>query len=122
MFQFLKLKFTMRFNKMMLVAAMLLPGSVVFAQQKDSTVSKQLEEVIVTANKREENIIKVNTSITSLSSKKIEDTRTWGLSGLSALVPNYITRNWVFRSSRSRRSVVSRYSVKTLRSPPILMM
>ncbi len=79
----------MRFNKMMLVAAMLLPGSVVFAQQKDSTVSKQLEEVIVTANKREENIIKVNTSITSLSSKKIEDTRTWGLSGLSALVPNY---------------------------------
>ncbi len=67
----------MRFNKMMLVAAILLPGSVVFAQEKDSTVSKQLEEVIVTANKREENIIKVNTSITSLSSKKIEDTRTW---------------------------------------------
>ena len=56
---------------------------------KDTTLSKQLEEVIVTANKREENIIKVNTSITSLSAKKIEETRTWGLSGLSALVPNY---------------------------------
>lgn len=79
----------MRFNKMMLVAALLLTSSVVFAQQKDSTISKQLEEVIVTANKREENIVKVNTSITSLSSKKTEDTRTWGLSGLSALVPNY---------------------------------
>jgi iron complex outermembrane receptor protein len=51
--------------------------------------SKQLEEVIVTANKREENILKVNTSITSLSAKKVEDTRTWGLSGLSAIVPNY---------------------------------
>ena len=56
---------------------------------KDTAKSKQLEDVIVTANKREENIIKVNTSITSLSAKKIEETRTWGLSGLSALVPNY---------------------------------
>lgn len=55
----------------------------------DSVQVNKLEDVIVTANKREENIIKVNTSITSLSSKKIEDTRTWGLSGLSALVPNY---------------------------------
>jgi iron complex outermembrane recepter protein len=55
----------------------------------DTVQSNKLEDVIVTANKREENIIKVNTSITSLSSKKIEDTRTWGLSGLSALVPNY---------------------------------
>jgi len=55
----------------------------------DTVLSNKLEDVIVTANKREESIIKVNTSITSLSSKKIEDTRTWGLSGLSALVPNY---------------------------------
>ena len=51
--------------------------------------SQQLGEVVVTANKREEDIIRVPTSITSLSGKKIEDTRTWGLSGLSALVPNY---------------------------------
>ena len=55
----------------------------------DTVRLNKLEDVIVTANKREESIIKVNTSITSLSSKKIEDTRTWGLSGLSALVPNY---------------------------------
>ena len=65
-----------------------------FSQEKtvtenDTIQSKKLENVIVTANKREENIIKVNTSITSLSAKKIEETRTWGLSGLSALVPNY---------------------------------
>ena len=39
---------------------------------KDTAKSKQLEDVIVTANKREENIIKVNTSITSLSAKKIK--------------------------------------------------
>jgi iron complex outermembrane receptor protein len=49
----------------------------------------QLSEVVVTANKREDNILKVPASITSLSAKKIEDTRTWGLGGLTALVPNY---------------------------------
>lgn len=51
--------------------------------------TQTLGEVVVTANKREEDIVKVATSITSLSAKKIEDTRTWGLSGLTALVPNY---------------------------------
>lgn len=51
--------------------------------------SQTLGDVIVTANKREEDIIKVPTSITSISAKKIEDTRTWGLGGLTALVPNY---------------------------------
>ena len=68
----------------------LLTSSAVYSQTTiDTTKTKQLEEVIVTANKREESIIKVNTSVTSLSSKKLEDTRTWGLSGLTALVPNY---------------------------------
>ena len=51
--------------------------------------TQTLNEVIVTANKREEDIVKVSTSITSLSTKKIEDTRTWSLAGLTALVPNY---------------------------------
>ena len=51
--------------------------------------NQQLGEVVVTANKREEDILKVATSITSLSAKKIEDTRTWGLKDLTALVPNY---------------------------------
>jgi iron complex outermembrane receptor protein len=51
--------------------------------------TQTLSEVVVTANKREEDILNVPTSITSLSAKKLEDTRTWGLSGLSALVPNY---------------------------------
>lgn len=51
--------------------------------------TQTLGEVVVTANKREEDIVKVSTSITSLSAKQIEDTRTWGLSGLTALVPNY---------------------------------
>ena len=51
--------------------------------------SRQLSESVVTANKREEDILNVATSITSLSAKKIEDNRIWGLGDLAALVPNY---------------------------------
>lgn len=51
--------------------------------------NRQLSEAVVTANKREEDIINVSTSITSLSAKKIEDNRIWGLGDLAALVPNY---------------------------------
>lgn len=51
--------------------------------------NQQLGEVIVTASKREEDILKVPASITTLTSKKVEDTRTWGLKDLTALVPNY---------------------------------
>ena len=80
----------MNFKRIITAIGILLSGYVVYAQTIiDTTKTKQLEPVTVTANKREESIIKVNTSITSLSAKKLEDTRTWGLSGLSALVPNY---------------------------------
>ena len=48
-----------------------------------------LGEVVVTANKREEDLMRIASSISSLSDKKIEDTRTWGLGGLTALIPNY---------------------------------
>lgn len=48
-----------------------------------------LDEAVVTATRREEEIIRVPTSISSLSSRQLENTRTWGLNGLSALVPNY---------------------------------
>ncbi len=51
--------------------------------------SLTLSDVVISANKREEDIIQATTSITSLSGKRIEDTRTWGLGGLTALVPNY---------------------------------
>jgi iron complex outermembrane receptor protein len=80
----------MNIKGMISAIVILLSSTAVYSQTAiDTTKTKQLEEVLVTANKREESIIKVNTSVTSLSSKKIEDTRTWGLSGLTALVPNY---------------------------------
>jgi iron complex outermembrane recepter protein len=49
-----------------------------------------LGEVLVSANKKEEDILKVSTSITSLSAQKIEDMRTVSLANLTALVPNYL--------------------------------
>lgn len=64
-------------------------SGIVNAQNIDTLNINQLEEAVVTANKKEENIIKVNTSVTSLNSKKIENARIWGLSGLTAIVPNY---------------------------------
>lgn len=70
--------------------------TIVIEQKKVSEIeivlveeTKELDEVVVTASKREENILRVPTSITSLSEKKLTDTRTWGLSGLTALIPNY---------------------------------
>ena len=63
--------FKMRFKGIISAIGILLSGSAVYAQTIiDTTKTKQLEEVMVTANKREESIIKVNTSVTSLSSKK----------------------------------------------------
>lgn len=50
----------------------------------------QLDDVVVSALKREQELTKIPLAVTSLNAKKIEDTRTWGLSGLSALVPNYL--------------------------------
>ena len=48
-------------------------SGIVNAQNIDTLNINQLEEAVVTANKKEENIIKVNTSVTSLNSKKIEN-------------------------------------------------
>lgn len=52
--------------------------------------TKTLGALVVSANKREENILRVATSISSLSAQKVEDTRTVGLGNLTALVPNYL--------------------------------
>jgi iron complex outermembrane receptor protein len=51
--------------------------------------NRQLGEVVVTADKREGDILRAATSITALSARKIEDNRIWGLGDLAAIVPNY---------------------------------
>ncbi|MEM1134597.1 MAG: TonB-dependent receptor [Bacteroidota bacterium] len=61
-------------------------GLVIFLKEE----AQALNEVVVTAQKNEQTIIETPLAITSLSAKKIQDTRTWNLSGLTALVPNYL--------------------------------
>ncbi|MFN6377856.1 MAG: TonB-dependent receptor [Flavobacteriales bacterium] len=50
---------------------------------------KRLDEVVVTASKVEEDALAVPAAVSVLSSKKIENTRLWGLGGLTAIIPNY---------------------------------
>ena len=49
----------------------------------------KLNEVVVTAQKTEENIIEAPVSVTAIDAAKIQDTRTWELANLTGLVPNY---------------------------------
>lgn len=49
----------------------------------------EVEEVFVTANKQEETYIQAPLAVTSLSSAKINDTRTWEIGDLAGLVPNF---------------------------------
>ena len=51
--------------------------------------STTLDEIVVTAQKTEQNIIDAPLAVTLISAKKVEDTRTWDLSTLNGLVPNY---------------------------------
>lgn len=51
--------------------------------------SKTLDEVVVSAERRQEQLVKTPIAVTSLSAKKIEETRTWELEDLNGLIPNY---------------------------------
>lgn len=51
--------------------------------------SEGLNEVIVTANKREENILKVSTAVTALNAKQIENTKIQTFHDLTSRIPNY---------------------------------
>ncbi len=52
-------------------------------------ISIAMDEVVVLANKTEESLFHTPTSLTYLSAEKIENTRTWALQDLRAIVPNY---------------------------------
>jgi len=55
--------------------------------EKDSTDSSQLEEVVVTAQKREEKLKDVPISVSALPSEELRDRNIVGLDGLSGVVP-----------------------------------
>jgi iron complex outermembrane receptor protein len=52
--------------------------------------SNVLDEVVVTANKQEEGLKNIQGAVSSLSAKTIENSRVVDLSGLTAIVPNYL--------------------------------
>ena len=54
-----------------------------------SLATNTLDQVVVTAQKREEKLLEVPAAITSLGAQKIQNTRTWDLTELNGLVPNY---------------------------------
>jgi iron complex outermembrane receptor protein len=52
--------------------------------------STTLDELVVSAEKREQRLVDAPVAVSSVSAKKIEDTRTVNLSNLTGLVPNYL--------------------------------
>lgn len=56
-------------------------------------VLKQLDEVIVTAEKKEENLQTIPSAISVLSSQNINDYRLWNTKDLTAVVPNLYAAN-----------------------------
>lgn len=55
--------------------------------------SRRLDEVVVTAQKREEEVQNVPVSISTLSAKQIQDYRVWNLKDITAIVPNLYSAN-----------------------------
>jgi iron complex outermembrane receptor protein len=55
--------------------------------------SKQLDAVIVTAEKKEENVQGIPSSISALSAKSVNDYRLWNSKDLTAIVPNLYSAN-----------------------------
>jgi iron complex outermembrane recepter protein len=51
--------------------------------------SQSLEEVVVSANKSEQNLFQIAGTISVLSAEKLQQTRSWHLEDLRAIVPNY---------------------------------
>ena len=56
-------------------------------------VSNKLDEIVVTADKREQDIQKVPYSVSALSAKQVQDYRLWNLKDITAVVPNLYSAN-----------------------------
>jgi len=55
--------------------------------------SRQLDEVVVTAQKKEESMQRIPVTITTLSSRQVKEYRLWDTKELSAVVPNLYAAN-----------------------------
>jgi iron complex outermembrane receptor protein len=57
------------------------------------SANKQLDEVMVTAQKRDEDPQKLPLSISAFSAKQVEDDKLWNIKDITALVPNLYSAN-----------------------------
>jgi iron complex outermembrane receptor protein len=80
-------------------------------QLADATT--QLDDVVVTAEKNEEALQKIPVSITSLSSKQVNEFRLWNSKELTAIVPNMYSNN-----SGDERNVTSMRGITTTSYDP----
>jgi iron complex outermembrane receptor protein len=80
-------------------------------QLADATT--QLDDVVVTAEKKEESLQKVPLSITALSAKQVNDFRLWNSKELTAIVPNMFSNN-----SGDERNVTSIRGITTTSYDP----
>lgn len=58
------------------------------SQNKDKDSTSQLEQVVITAQKRAEILQKIPFAVTSISSKQADDFRLWNVKDITAIVPN----------------------------------
>ena len=73
----------------------------------------QLDDVVVTAEKKEESLQKIPASITALSSKQVHEFRLWNANDLTAIVPNMYSNN-----SGDERNVTSIRGITTTSYDP----
>lgn len=78
--------------------------------------TNQLDDVVVTAEKREESVQKIPASITTLSSKQADDFRLWNSKQLTAIVPNMYSAN-----SGDERNVTSIRGITTTSYDPAVV-
>ncbi len=81
------------------------------AQLTDAAI--QLDDVVVTAEKKEESLQKIPVSITALSAKQVNEFRVWNSKELTAIVPNMFSNN-----SGDERNVTSIRGITTTSYDP----
>jgi iron complex outermembrane receptor protein len=111
----------MNIKGMISAIVILLTSTAVYSQTTiDTTKTKQLEEVIVTANKSEQKNIEVPVAVTSISAKSITNSRLVNVSDLSGRVPNYLYQELGvgFQAIQSIRGIspIQRFNTKTIPS------
>src|ERR1044072_1587652 len=75
--------------------------------------SAQLDDVVVTAEKKEESVQKIPAAITALSAKQVNEFRLWNSKQLTAIIPNMYSNN-----SGDERNVTSIRGITTTSYDP----